>query len=184
MSKAAGRGGKAKTTLKPVQPVSQDDSASASEESVQVVSPPSISLRSPPAVPHLIYDNQPNRVGSKSSNDKPLGRFFPSPNKTFLNLEAQQRFDELHSQQMMSPLTLVRRDVPTRQSPILTPMSFSKKAKLEHKIAIRPMASMGQTAALQACFNKLFNREEFMKDMVEKAKETKWSSKSERWSKN
>ena len=91
-SKAGGKGGKAKTT---VQPVSRDDSAS--EESVQVVSPPSISLHSPPAVSHLIYDNQPNRVSSKLSCDKPLGRFIPSPNRTFFNKDAQQQFDELHS---------------------------------------------------------------------------------------
>ena len=164
--------------------MSQDDLASASEESVQVVSPSSISLHSPPAVPCLIYDNQPNRVRSKPSNDKPLGRFIPAPNRTFLNLEAQQLFDELHSQQMMSPLTLVHCDVPTRQSLRLTPMSFSKKSKLAHKISIRAMASMRQTAALQACFNESFDREEFMKDMVEKAEEIKWSSKTKSLSKN
>ena len=65
MYKAGGRGRKAKTT---VQPVSKDDSAS--EESVQVVSPPAVTC--------LIYDNEPNRVGSKPSNDKPLGRFILS----------------------------------------------------------------------------------------------------------
>ena len=101
--------GEAKTT---VQPVSRDDSTS--EESVQFVSSPSISLCSPPAVPHLIYDNQPNRVGSKLSCDKPLGRFIPSPNRTFFNKEAQQQFDELHSWQDISPTTLVCHDVPTR----------------------------------------------------------------------
>ena len=85
-----GWGEEAKTT---VQPVSRDDSAS--EKSVQVVSPPSISLHSPQTVPHLIYDNQPNRVGSKLSCDKPLGRFIPSPNRTFFNKESQQQFDEL-----------------------------------------------------------------------------------------
>ena len=114
MSKAGGRGGEAKTTAQPVQLVSKDDSASASEESVQVVSPPSISLHSLPAAPHLIYDNQPYRVGSKPSNNKPLGRFIPSPNRTFFNKEAQQQFDELCSWQMMSPTTLVCHDFPTK----------------------------------------------------------------------
>ena len=84
------------------------------QRSLQVVSPPSVSLRSPPAVPHLIYENQPNKVGSKPSNDKPLGRFIPSPNRTFFNKEAQQQFDELHSWQMMNPTTLVCHDLPTR----------------------------------------------------------------------
>ena len=178
-SKAGDKGGKTKTT---VQPVSKDDSAS--EESVQVVSPLSISLCSPPAVPHLIYDNQPNRVGSKPSNDKPLGRFIPSPNRTFFNKEAQQQFDELCSRQMMSPTTLVCCDLPRRQSPRLTPITFSKKAELAHKIAVRAVTSVGQTVVLQACFSESFDREDFMKDLVEKAKEIKWSSQTKRWSKN
>ena len=62
--------GEAKTIKQLVQPVSTEHSAS--DESVQVVIPLSINLGSPPAIPYLIYDNQPNRVGSKPSNDKPL----------------------------------------------------------------------------------------------------------------
>ena len=110
---------------------------------MQVVSPLSISLHSSPAVPHLIYDNQPNRVSSEPSNDKPLGRFIPSPKRTFFIKEIQQRFDALHSWQETSPTTLVHCDVPTRQSLILKPMTCAKKSKLAHKIAIRAMTSMG-----------------------------------------
>ena len=63
-------------------------------------------------------------------------------------------------------------------------MTFSEKAKLAHQIAIRAVTSMGQTVALQACFNESFDREDFMKDLVEKAKQIKWSSQTKRWSKN
>ena len=110
MSKAGGRGGKAKSTVQPLQPARERDE-SASDESVQVVSPPSVTLRSPPPVPRMVYDNQPNRVGSKPGYDQPLGRFLPSPNKTFFNKRAQLEFDDLHTCQHMSPVTLVRRDV-------------------------------------------------------------------------
>ena len=177
MSKAGGRGGKAKSTaqpVEPVQPVQKDDPASGSEESLQVISLPSvISLHSPPAVPHLIYDNQPNRVGSKPSNDKPLGRFIPSPNRNFFNKQAQQELDELHSKQMMSHTTLVCCDVLKRQRQRLTPISFAEKAKLAHEIALRAVTSMGQTAEIQACFNDSFNRDDFICDLVEKAKDIK-----------
>ena len=83
----------------------------ASDESVQVVSLPSVTLRSPPPVPRMVYDNQPNRVGSKPSNNQPLGRFLPSPNRTFFNKRAQLEFDDLHTCQHLSLVTLVRRDV-------------------------------------------------------------------------
>ena len=108
MSKAGGRGGggKAKSTVQPVQPAREEDE-SASDESVQVVSPPSVTLHSPPAVPHMVYNNQPNRVGSKPSNNQPLGRFLPSPNRTFFNKGAQLEFDDLHTHQVLSPVTLV-----------------------------------------------------------------------------
>ena len=81
MSKTGGRGGKAKSTVQPLQPAREKDE-SALDESVQVVSPPSVTLHSPPPVPRMVYDNQPNRMGSKPSNDQPLGGFLPSPNKT------------------------------------------------------------------------------------------------------
>ena len=110
MSKVGGRGGKAKSTVQPLQPAREKDEL-ASDESVQVVSPPSVTLRSPPPVPCMVYDNQPNRVGSKPSYDQPLGRFLPSPNKTFFNKRAQLEFDDLRTRQHMSPVTLVRRDV-------------------------------------------------------------------------
>ena len=85
---------------------------------------------------------------------------------------------------MMNPTTLVHHDLPTRQSLRLTPMTFSKKAKLAHQIAVRAVTSMGQTVALQACFNDSCNREDFMKDLVEKAKQIKQSSQTKSWSKN
>ena len=94
MSKAGGRGGNAKSTVQPLQPAREKDE-SASDESVQVVSPPSVTLRSPSPVPHMVYDNQPNRVGSKPSNNQPLGRFLPSPNRTFFNKRAQLEFGDL-----------------------------------------------------------------------------------------
>ena len=106
MSKAGGRGGKAKSTVQPLQPA-REKGESASDESVQVVSPPSVILRSPAAVPCMVYDNQSNRVGSKPSNNQPLGRFLPSPNRTFFNKRAQLEFDDLHTRQHLSPVTLV-----------------------------------------------------------------------------
>ena len=106
MSKAGGRGGKAKSTVQPMQPAREEDE-SASDESVQVVSPPSVTLCSPPAVPHMVYNNQPNRVSSKPSDNQPLGRFLPSPNRTFFNKGAQQEFDDLHTCQQLSLVTLV-----------------------------------------------------------------------------
>ena len=68
MSKAGGRGGKAKSRVQPLQPGREKDE-SASDKSVQVVSPPSVTLCSPPQLPHMVYDNQLNRVGSKPSNN-------------------------------------------------------------------------------------------------------------------
>ena len=56
MSKAGGRGGKAKSTVQPVQPAREEDE-SASDKSVQVVNPPSVTLCSPPAVPRMVYNN-------------------------------------------------------------------------------------------------------------------------------
>ena len=110
MSKAGGGGRKAKSTVQPLQPAREKDE-STSDESVQVVSPPSVTLRSPPPVPHMVYDNQPNRVGSKPSNNQPLGRFLPSPNITFFNKRVQLEFDDLHTRQHLSPVTLVQHDV-------------------------------------------------------------------------
>ena len=98
--------GVAKSTVQPVQPAREEDE-SASDESVQVVSPPSVTLCSPPAVPRMVYNNQPNRVGSKPSDNQPLGRFLPSPNRTFLNKGAQQEFNDLCTCQQLSPVTLV-----------------------------------------------------------------------------
>ena len=171
MSKAGGRGGKAKSTVQPMQPVREEDE-SASDESVQVVSPPSVTLCSPPAVPHMVYNNQPNRVGSKPSNNQPLGRFLPSPNRTFFNKRVQLEFDDLHTHQHLSPVTLVRCDIqPRRTSPRLTPMSFSERSKLAHTIAVRAVKQMGQTVALQACFNESFDKEDFMRGLIEKAED-------------
>ena len=101
MSKAGGRGRKAKSTVQPV----REEDESASDESVQVFSPPSVTLCSPPAVPHMVYNNQPNRVGSKPSNNQSLGRFLPSPNRTFFNKRAQLEFDDLHTRQHLSLVT-------------------------------------------------------------------------------
>ena len=63
-------------------------------------------------------------------------------------------------------------------------MTFSEKAKLARKIAGRAVSSMGQTVPLQVCLNESFNKKDFMKDLVEKAKEIKWSSQTKRRSKN
>ena len=71
---------KAKSTVQPMQPA-REEAESASEESVQVVSLLLVTLRSPPAVLRMVYNNQPNRVGSKPSDNQPLGRFLPSPNR-------------------------------------------------------------------------------------------------------
>ena len=98
--------GKAKSTVQPLQPAREKDE-STSDESVQVVSPPSATLHSPPPDPCMVYDNQPNRVGSKPSNNQPLGRFLPSPNRNFFNKRAQLEFDDLHTCQHLSPVTLV-----------------------------------------------------------------------------
>ena len=184
MSKVGGRGGKAKSTVQPLQPAREKDE-SASDESVQVVSPPSVTLRSPPPVPHMVYDSQQNRVGSKPSYDQPLGRFLPSPNKTFFNKRAQLEFDDLHTRQHMSPVTLVQRDVQRRRtSPRWTPMSFRERSKLAHTIAVRAVKQMGQTVALQACFNESFDKEDFMRGLIEKAKDIKTTMVTRKWSKH
>ena len=134
--------GEAKSTVQPMQPAREEDE-SASDESVQVVSPQLVTLCSPPAIPHFIYNNQPNRVGSKPSDNQPLGRFLPSPNRTFFNKGAQQEFDDLHMHQQLSPVTLVQCDVqPRRRGPRLTPMSFSERSKLAHTIAVRAVKQM------------------------------------------
>ena len=184
MSKAGGRGGKAKSTVQPMQPAREEDE-SASDESVQVVSPPLVTLHSPPAVPCMVYNNQPNRVGSKPSDNQPLGRFLPSLNRTFFNKGAQQEFDDLHACQQLGLVTLVRHEVqPRRTSPRLTPMSFSERSKLAHAIAVRAVKQMGQTVALQACFNKSFDKEDFMRGLIEKAKDIEKTMVTRKWSKH
>ena len=62
-------------------------------------------------------------------------------------------------------------------------MTFAKKSKIANQIAKRAMASMGQTVALQACFNESFDKEDFMQGLAEKEKEIKKSSATKRWSK-
>ena len=177
-------GGKAKSTVQPLQPAREKDE-STSDESVQVVSPPSVTLRSPPPVPRMVYDNQPNRVGSKPRSDQPLGRFLLSPNKTFFNKRAQLEFDDLRTRQHMSPVTLVRRDVQRRRtSPRLNPMSFHERSKLAHTIAVRAVKQMGQTVALQAFFTESFDKEDFMRGLIEKAKDIKTTMVTRKWSKH
>ena len=100
----------------------------------------------------------PNPVGSKPNLDNPLGRFIPLPNSTFLNKEAQKRFDHMRSEQEMSPNTLVRRGVEKCTSPRLQIVTESQKVQLVNKIAHTAMKSMGQTAALQACLMKASKR--------------------------
>ena len=106
------------------------DGEIGSDDSVQI-------LKSLPAIPRMVYDNMPNHVGSKPNLDKPLGRFIPSPTSIFLNKEAQVIFDNLRSEQEMSPNTLVRRGVETHRSPGLTLVTESQKAKLAREIAQR-----------------------------------------------
>ena len=89
--KSGGQGGKPKSTKhapvepakEPVQPVEGEI-----DDSVQI-------LKSPPAIPRMVYDNMPNHVGSKPNLDKPLSRFILSPTSIFLNKEAQVKFDNL-----------------------------------------------------------------------------------------
>ena len=111
-------------------------------------------------------------MGSKPSNNQPLGRFLPPPNRTFFNKRAQLEFDDLHTHQHLNPVTLVRCDVQQRRtSPRLTPMSFSERSKLAHTIAVRAVKQMGQIVALKACFNVSFDKEDFMRELIEKAKD-------------
>ena len=69
----------------------------------------------------------------------------------------------------MSPNTLVRRGVETHRSPRLTIVTESQKAKLVVKIAHTTMKSMGQTAALQVCFNESFDKDSFIAGLIEDA---------------
>ena len=110
---------------------------------------------------------------TKPDIDKPLGRFILSPSSTFLNKEAQKRFDDMRSEQEMSPDTLVRRGVETHKIPRLTIVTESQKARLVAKIAHTAMKNMGQTAALQACFNEGFDKDSFMAGLIEDARYTR-----------
>ena len=67
----------------------------------------------------------------------------------------------------MSPNTLVRRGVETHRSPRLTTVTESQKAKLVVKVARTAMKQMGQTAALQACFNESFDKDSLMAELIE-----------------
>ena len=79
----------------------------------------------------------------------------------------------MRSEQEMSPNTLVRRGVETHKSPRLTIVTESQKAKLVVKIALTAMKHMGQTAALQACFNESFDKDSFIAGLIEDARYTK-----------
>ena len=137
-----------------------------SDDSVQI-------LKSLSAIPRMVYNNMPNCVGSKPNLDKPLGRFIPSATSTFLNKEAQVKFDNLRSEQEMNPNTLVRRGVETCRTPRLTLITESQKAKLAGEIAQRAMKQMSQMAALQVCFNESFDKDSFMAGLIEDARYTR-----------
>ena len=144
--KSGGQGGKPKSTkhapVEPAkEPVQSVEGEIRSDDSVQI-------LKSPPAIPRMVYDNMPNCVGSKPNLDKSLGRFIPSPTSTFLNKEAQVKFDNLRSEQEMSPNTLVRSGVETRRSPRLTLVTESQKAKLAGEIAHQTNGSNGSTSGV------------------------------------
>ena len=137
-----------------------------SDDSVQI-------LKSPPAIPRMVYDNMPNHVGSKPNLDKPLSRFILSPTSIFLNKEAQVKFDNLRSEQEMSPNTLVRRGIETRRSPRLTLVTESQKVKLAEEIAHRAIKKIGQMTALQVCFNESFDKDSFMAGLIEDTRYTR-----------
>ena len=126
-------------------------------------------LKSPPSIPRLEFDNMPNLVGTKPDIDKPLGWFISSPSSTFLNEAAQKKFDDMRSEQEMSPNALVRRGVQTHRSPRLTIVTEFQKAKPVVKVVHTAMKQMGQTAALQACFNESFDKGSFMAGLTEDA---------------
>ena len=128
-------------------------------------------LKVPPSILRLEFDNMPNKVGTKPDSDKPLRRFIPSPCSTFLNKEAQKRFDDMI--QEMSPNILVRRGVQTHRSPRLTVVTESQKAKLVVKVACAAMKEMDQIAALQECFNERFEKDSFMAGLIEDAQYTR-----------
>ena len=111
-----------------------------SDDSVQI-------LESPPAIKRMVYNNMPNCVGSKPNLDKPLSRFILSPTSNFLNKEAQVKFDNLRSEQEMSPNTLVRSGVETCRSPRLTLVTESQEAKLAREIAQRAIKKNGSNGS-------------------------------------
>ena len=73
----------------------------------------------------------------------------------------------------MSPNTLVRSGVKTHRSPRLTLVTESQKVKLAREIAHRAIKQMGQTAALQVCFNESFDKDSFMAGLIEDARYTR-----------
>ena len=121
----------------------------------------------------MVYDNMPNHVGSKPDVDKPLGMFIPSPNKTFLNKQAQEQFADMREQQELSPNTLVKKGVPQRRRPRLTMLTQGQKAKIAAKLVHSAMQEMGKTAALQACFYETFDKDRFMAGLIEDARYTR-----------
>ena len=79
----------------------------------------------------------------------------------------------MRSEPEMSLNTLVRRGVQTFRSPRLTIVTESLKAKLVVKVAHTAMKQMGQTAALQSCFNESFDKDSFMAGLIENAWHTR-----------
>ena len=63
-------------------------------------------------------------------------------------------------------------------------MSFSERSKLAHTIAVRAVKQMGQTVALQVCFNESLDKEDFIRGMIEKAKDIKKTMVTRKWSKH
>ena len=80
----------------------------------------------------------------------------------------------------MSPNTLVRSGVETCRSPRLTLVTESQKAKLAREIAHRALKKMGQTAALQACFNESFDKDSFMAGLIQDARYTRMMVKKKK----
>ena len=140
--------------------VGSDESVSLPQVQVQ---PYQVKLQSPPCIPCMTNSNQLSRISSK------LGTI---TKQDISSRSAQIEFDNLCSQQELSPTTLVQWNVSKRNSPRLNLVTSSQKSKLVlKKTAVTAMAAIGQTVSLQSCFNESFNKDDFMKGFIDRAQD-------------
>ena len=143
------------------------------DDSVQVVSPQPqpqpLRFDSPPAIPLMEFQNQPDCIGSKPNTEKPMGKFLSSPGQSLFNKGRQQEFQQMCDRKEMATTILVRWDKPIRCSTRIQnlPMTLVQKQQIAHEITQNAMKDIGGIVGLQACLNESFDKDPFMSSLIE-----------------